>query len=171
MRLRRSNPLPDAVRAALNLQKGERALATAALTDGAWAVGTDRRLVLVDPDGTVRVDGGWHEVGTAGWDDESDVLAVEWLDGDRTWLALADPEDARFATLLRERVESSVVASTRVSVRGVGGARLVARRVGGRLVAQVVPDRATDPHDPRLADALRRGREELVDLVGPLDDA
>ncbi|MFP5347509.1 MAG: hypothetical protein ACLGIA_10825 [Actinomycetes bacterium] len=168
MPLRRTGELPEDVRSRLSLERRERVLASAELVDGAWAVGTDRRLLVVD-DAGVRVDRGWYEVDTASWDGEERVLSIFFVTGDSTWLTLAEGRDVRLPTLLRERVESSVVARHEVRVRGRGGARLVVRRVEGRLVLQTVLDPGTDPTDPEVAEALREGRAEITDMVGGLD--
>jgi hypothetical protein len=171
VRRRRGAGVPDDVRAALRTGKGERVLAVAALDGGAWAVATDRRLVVLVPGTEPRVDHGWHEVDTASWEGDSGVLAVRWVSGERTWLTLVDAGDVGLPTVLRERVESTVVAQRRVAVAGRGGARLVVRRIEGRLALQTVLDRGTDPGDPLVAEAVAAGRTELMDLVGPLDDA
>ena len=170
MPLRRTSELPEDVRSQLSLGRRERMLAAAELEDGAWAVGTDRRLLVLDAEAGVRVDRGWYEVDTASWDGEERVLSIFFVTGDSTWLTLAEDSDVRLPTLLRERVESSVVARHEVRVRGRGAARLVVRRIEGRLVLQTVLDRDTDPTDPQVAEALREGRAQISDMVGGLDD-
>lgn len=163
--------IPDDVRAAAGLHRRERVLAGAALTDGAWAVATDRRLVVVAAGEQPRVDEPWHQVDTGAWNGDDGVLAIAWVDGRRTWLSLADSAAVRLPTVLRERVDSTVVAVQEFAVRGRGGGRLVARRIGEGLALQVLLRRGTDPSDPEVAEALADARAVLVDLVGPLGTA
>lgn len=169
MRFRRGTDLPDAVSASLGLRKGEKALASAAMTDGAWVVGTDRRLLVAAAGEAPRVDRAWYDVDTASWDGDTGVLGIIWMTGERSWLSLADEGEIRLPTVLRERVEASVVARHRVRVRGRGGARLVVRRVEDKVVLQTVLDPGTDPSDPLVAEALHDARGELVEMVGEVD--
>ena len=171
MAWKRGVQLPEGVRAALRLGRGEKPLAAAELVDGAWAVGTGSRLAVIGEAGEVRIDAPWSDVDTATWDGDTGLLTVVWMTGARSLLTLADAGQVRLPMLVRERVESSVVARYRVDVRGRGGARLVVRRVAGRLVVQTSLDRGTDTADPDVREALARGRAELADRVGPLDDA
>jgi hypothetical protein len=171
VRFRRGTDLPDDVSASLGLAKGEKALASAALTDGAWVVGTDRRLLVAAPAQPPHLDRAWYDVDTASWDGETGVLGITWITGERSWLSLADEGEIRLPTVLRERVEASVVARHQVRVRGRGGARLVVRRVEGKVVLQTVLDPGTDPSDPLVAEALHGARAELVEMVGDVDGA
>ena len=160
--------LPDELDRRVVMAHGEQPLVAVRLKDEAWALATDRRLVVVDPQapGDPRTDRAWFEVDTASWDDEAGVLSVSWVSGERSWLTLADPTDPALPTVVRERVESSVVARHRVTVPGRGGARVVVRRAGDQLVTQVLLDPGTDARDPLVADAVRRGRREVAELVG-----
>lgn len=166
----RGVPLPDGVRTALRLGRGEKVLAAAALEDGAWVVGTHGRLVVAGKAGELRVDRPWSDVDTAAWDGDTGRLTVVWMAGVPSVLTLTDAGQVRLPMLVRERVESSVIARQLVSVRGHGGARLVVRRVDERLVVQTAFDPGTDPADPAVAEAVSRGKAELADRVGALSD-
>ncbi|HEX5534661.1 MAG TPA: hypothetical protein VFX33_13050 [Actinomycetales bacterium] len=173
LRRRRGPRIPDDVRAALALDRGEHVLAAAQIRDGAWTVATDRRLLLVRGREVV-LDRPWWQVDTAGWDGDSGVLSITWVGGGSgTWLELAEDSQEQLPRVLRERVDSTVVAVQHVKVDQVnsprpGGARLVARRVEGEVLLQVLLDRGTDPTDPAVVTALDDGRAALEDMVGPL---
>jgi hypothetical protein len=150
-------------------------LAAARTVDGVWAVATDRRLLLVRGE-DVELHRPWWQVDTAGWDGDGGVLSITWVEGGGTWLELAEGSQEELPRVLRERVDSTVVATQHVKVEQVasvrrGGARLVARRIEGELRLQVLLDSGTDPTDPAVVAALDDGRAALEDMVGPLRPA
>ena len=170
MRWSRRVELPAEARSALPLQRRERVLAAARLTDGSWAAATPNALVF----GGRRLD--WVSTAYAEWDDESATLRVDELrTGDP-----GEPADSRPTThripleepgllpeVVRERVTASIVVSRHTVVQGRHGLRAVARRMPGSddLVWQVVLDRGLDPGDPKVRaaseTALRDLRREL----------
>lgn len=159
--------LPDGVRRAADLVAGERLLASAATVDGDTVVATTQRLMLVAA-GERRWSRPWSRVDAAVWDGDAGVLRVQWLGEPADAIALAAGASPRLPETVRERVESSVVTSRRVEVRGRPGARLVVRRSGDGLVLQVVPDPGARLDDPTLAAAVDAGRRDLAGEVGPL---
>ncbi|HEX5512169.1 MAG TPA: hypothetical protein VFX41_10675 [Actinomycetales bacterium] len=172
LRRRRGPRIPDDVRAAAGLDRGEQVLAAAHNTDGAWTLATDSRLLLVRGDEVV-LDRPWWQVDTAGWDGDSGVMSIMWVGGASTWLELAEDSQEQLPRVLRERVDSTVVAVQHVKVEQLGsaragGARLVARRIEGELRLQVLLNKGTDPTDPAVVAALDDGRAALEDMVGPL---
>jgi hypothetical protein len=132
---------------------GERLLAWAPLTDGAWVGGTRDALYL--PAGRVP----WEQVQAADWDRDENRLRVREVGiwGERrpehtVMLPESAAQDAaRLLQLVRERVTASVLVSRHVRVSGRRGVRVVARRApSGRSEVQWLYeyDPGVDPTDP-----------------------
>lgn len=157
MPLLRRPSLPDDVRAALDLARGERVLASGRLTDG-WAVATTRGLVVVPAargeGDTVRRP--WTDVSTGRLDPDAETLTVEWVDGAApAVLHLTDARDLRFPAAFRQCVDSSVVHSEAVTLADRSVVRVVLRRDGdGRLFTQVMGPGTVDLADPATAEAV-----------------
>ncbi|GAA1738635.1 hypothetical protein GCM10009809_37290 [Isoptericola hypogeus] len=153
----RRSPLPDDVRQALPLARGERVLASAELGDGSWAVATTSDLAVV-PTGQgagadVRLRRPWADVDRAAFDPERAELTVEWVDAAAdTSLHLVDAERTVFPQTLRERVQWSVVISETVAVPGGGEVRVAVRRTGaGATFSQAVAGPGVDLARPDVA--------------------
>ena len=147
MRLGRRTRPPIAVAA------GERLLAWAPLTDGAWVAGTRDALYL--PGGRVP----WEQVQAADWDRDENRLCVRevgiWGEPRPEHVVMvpesAAQDAARLLQLVRERVTASVLVSRHVPVSGRRGVRVVARRApSGRSEVQWLYeyDPGVDPTDP-----------------------
>lgn len=148
----------------LELARGERVLATAAVADGVLAVTSHR---LVAP-GVLAEGKPWHLVDSGGWGrDDSDELRVSWLDGTpaQTW-ALAEP--GRVPQTFRERVQASVIISEQVSLDRSRRARVVLRKelATGRILSQTIVARGCDPNDPELVVATERVAVALAEQAG-----
>jgi hypothetical protein len=161
VKLRRRPLLPDDARSALPLDRGEKAIAAAQLTDGSWVVATGTALV-----GVARRTP-WADVAHAQWFDEEQLLVVDPVPGAGASLRLRLAEPGRIPETVHERVMASIVLSRRVALPGGGGARLVARRGDGAdLTWQVVPDSETDLGAPGVQaavdEALAGLRSELA---------
>lgn len=165
MRWRRSR-LPAQTLARADLARGEQVLGHAGRPGGDEVLATVDRLLLLGPDG-LRWARAWSGVESAVWDDEAVVLRVTWLDPQVDPLELADPP-ARLAQVVRERVESSVVTSRRVAVRGRGSVLVLVRSTRAGLRLQIVPTPGTPLDDPDVAAAVRQARADLADQVGAL---
>lgn len=174
---RRRDPaaqLPADVRSHLGLAKGERVLAaapTAQDDDSAWAVATDQALLLVSAEGLAQRRG-WEEVDHATWDDESRELLVDWVDGSEpTRVVLAEGAGSYLPEVLRERVQSSVVLTRRVVVRGRRGVRIVVRRIprDGALTTQVLPDPGVTLDDPAVVPLIESAHREVRAQAGLSD--
>lgn len=163
--------LPAGVEAGLHLARGERVLSFAPLPSvhgqpGGFAVATDRALLLPVGSGWRSI--GWHEVTGAAWDSDHDELVLTVLSATGPETLVVDVPADTVSTLpevVRERVQSSIVVSRHVTLRGGAGVRLVGRRVAGvdDLTWQAVLDGGLDPRDPGIAadaaaalEALRR---------------
>jgi hypothetical protein len=130
--LRRRPKLPAALRPAL--EKDERILAWAAVSDDSALVATNRGLWL--PDG-VRL--GWHEIHKAAWSGrELRITPAEVAQQRESYAVLADAPVISFLLLdpgelpdqVRTRVTRSVAYTTHYPLP-VGGVRVVGRRVSG----------------------------------------
>lgn len=159
--------LPAPVRALLDLPRGDRVLAATELAGGGWAAATRRALHVVDPTVERRP---WADVDRATLDAETSTLTVHWVTGTAQELALTGAGAPAFAQVLRERVQSSVVHTEKVAVRGAGTVRVALRRdEDGELVSQVIGDGTTDLSDPAVAalvDAAERRVRAAAGLPG-----
>jgi hypothetical protein len=122
----------------LPLQPGERLLAAAKDSSGAWVVASERALVTEDR----RLP--WVDVAHAQWVDEESRLSVELVDHDDPGWRAVLPEPGRLPETVHERVMASIVVTRRVQVRG-GAVRVVGRDGGdGELRWQVLADPGVD---------------------------
>lgn len=153
MRLTRWRNLPDG----LALIKGERVLAVSGDT-----VATDAALHFQDGTDFTRLP--WERVEQAAWKDG--VLVVREVGGVRHAVALSEPGSV--PETVRERVTSTVVVSTHVSLPG-GGVRIAARRPakgGGEPRWSLVFDQGLDPSDPGLLAQAEQAMEEIRRQTG-----
>src|SRR5690625_5441473 len=105
------------------------------------------------------------------WDNEADTITVIFVDGkEPLQLHLAADPEARFATTLRERVQSSVVMSEIVDVAPGVTAKVALRRTAtGRIISQVMGRANLDLKNPEIlarvneAEARLRGHAGLPD--------
>ena len=169
MSLLRRPSLPDDVRAALGLARGERVLASGRLTDG-WAVATTRRLAVV-PEGDAGAGAlrrPWTDVSAGRLDPDAETLTVEWVDGAApAVLHLADARDVHFPAAFRQCVDSSVVHSEGVTLADRSVVRVVLRRDGdGRLFTQVMGPGTVDLTDPATADAVDAAEARVREAAG-----
>lgn len=161
---RRPHVSPE-VAAHLGLSGGETVLATATLDDGVLAVATDRRLLLADAAGLQRAVA-WHEVDGAGWDPDSRVVEARLVDGGYVRLGMAGDTRTLLPETLRERVQSSVVLTRKVEVRGRRGVRVVVRRTPDGLATQVLPDPGISLSDPRVVHEVEAARRDVEAAAG-----
>jgi hypothetical protein len=177
-RLRRTDPvapLPAQVREGLALARGERLLAHATLAGGGWLVATTTALVLVDPiegpasgPGTPRVHTPWHEIAEAVWSSDDRTLRVRSVTGDGVeQLFLLGKGEGYLPEVVRERVMSTYVISSRVAVQGRRGVTVaVRRRADATLLVQAVADPGVELLRPRVAAAVTAAARDLRDQVG-----
>ena len=152
MRFRRRELLPDAVRASLSLEPGERVIAAARVGGDGWLVATERALLAGDRRTL------WTDVVHARWDDEQQVLAVDLAPGAGTSMRLALTDPGRLPETVHERVMASIVVTRRVPVPG-GWVRVVGRDGGDGVVRwQVIADPGVDA----AADDVRTAADSAV---------
>jgi len=159
---------PEPVRAAVAADPDERVLAWGKRVDGGWTVATSRGLRVVPA--LAPTDDGlllpWHEIGTARW-------AAAGAGGTFTVTPLTEVEpgvQARLApqrhvlreagelpSVLRTRVDRTVVTSQRHPLPTGGAVLLVARRVPGQAAREwtVVFDDDADRDDPVAREVAR----------------
>jgi hypothetical protein len=161
---------PDVVERA-GLDRGERALAHAATTDGSWLLGTRDALVIVEPADVIRVP--WERVETADWDREEELLRVAEV-GEfgqvRPVHSFTVPDPGRLLPMVRERVTASVLIQRRVNVRGSRGLTVIARRPprgDGEISWACEYDVGVDPADPAVRELSERALRDAQDELGP----
>lgn len=176
--LRRTDPvapLPAQVREGLGLARGERVLAHAPLVPGGWLVATTRALVLVDAidgpasgPGTPRLRAPWHDVAEAVWSSDDRTLHVRWVSPDEPeQVLLLGAGESHLPEVVRERVMSTYVLSSRVDVRGRRGVTVaVRRRADASLVVQAVADPGVDLDRPLVVADVAAAARELRRQVG-----
>ncbi len=152
---------------AVEVQPGERILASATTPSGAGVAVTRDALYLPQRNGeSHRIS--WERVETAGWD--SPVLEVLEIGASAPHRVLLEDE-GRVPEAVRERVTASIVVSERV-VLVVGdqpaGARITGRRVSGndQLHWTVLFDAGIDPSDPTMRVAADRELARMRDWYG-----
>jgi hypothetical protein len=165
----RRHSLPDDARRALDVPRGERLLAAAALADGSWAVATTSELVVVhESPARVSTRRPWCDVDRAAFDPERSTLTVEWVDAEPNLrLALTDPERTPFPQVLRERVQWSVVIAEVVSLPGGREAKVAVRRTtDGELFSQAIAGPGVDLHDPELGPVVDAAEDRVRAAAG-----
>jgi hypothetical protein len=162
---RRRPSLPAHVLRGLDLPGGDRVVASAELTDG-WAVAS-RRALHIAPDGSPVRRRPWSDVDHASLDPDTATLTVEWVEGPPDRLRLTNDAPQPFPGVLRERVQSSVVHSETVTVRGSRRVRVAVRRdEEGGLFTQVIGDRGLDLTDPTVAAVVDAAEARVRDAAG-----
>jgi hypothetical protein len=174
---------PEVVRAVVERDPDERALAWGERVDGGWTVATSRGLRVVPAELELGEAGAvpvlpWHEIGTARW-------AAAGSGGTFTVIPLTEVEpgvQARLApqrhvlreagelpAVLKERVDLTVVASQRHPLPTGGSVLLVARRVPGQAAREwtVVFDDDADRDDPAAREVARERLAAAVDADDP----
>jgi len=171
MAKRRSVAIPDWVIEALptapESSKQMKALAGAELKDGRWVVATATTLLVISLDGIER-DSDWDAVDNANWDNEADTITINWVANEEPLrLHLASDPEARFATTLRERVQSSVVMSEIIDVAPGVTAKVALRRTStGRIISQVMGRANLDLKNPQILARVNEAEARLRDHAG-----
>lgn len=164
--LSRTEKLPAEVRAALDLDRGDRVLAHGRLEDGSWAVATTS--TLVRSDGSVTAACPWCDVDRGTWDPGTSTLTITWVDGaPPLLLRVADPRKTALMRVFRERVQASVVMSETVPLGTGLTARVAVRKdAHGNLLTQVVGDAGADLSAPLAQAAVRSALTRLRSASG-----
>lgn len=161
--------LPSAVLTALELAKGERALAFA-VDDftGAHVVATNYALAVVTPAAERTVRRRWLSVDAGVWDPEAATLTVAWADGGRAEQWSMRDQATLLPETVRERVQASVVLSARLNLGNRRSGRVAIRQdfATGELISQTILGGSTRPDDPEVRAHVRAALAHLRDQVG-----
>lgn len=148
----------------LELDRGERTLASADVGGGVTIAATSTRLVVLRPDEPVWTRA-WFEVDAVGWDGDDRVLTVVTVDGAALNVELGGVEQLVLARVVRERVQASLVAWEAVGVPG-GRVRVVVRKGPEGLLLQEIADPGARVHGAIARAAIDRARRQLASSVG-----
>lgn len=165
----RRTSLPHDVRRALDVPRGEKLLAVAALADGSWATATTAEVAVVrENPARVVLRRPWSDVDRAAFDPERSVLSVEWVDAEPDLrLALTDPERTAFPHVLRERVQWSVVIAETVGLPDGRQVKVAVRRTTDRdLFSQAIAGPGVDLDDPRVAPVVDAAEDRVRSAAG-----
>jgi hypothetical protein len=164
--------VPQAVKTALRLARGERVLAASRAADDSYIVATGRALYRGWGRPGSPEDGHWRlpyeDILRVVWDDEAELLRV-WepsLPDGYTEVPLPDP--GAVPETVRERVTSTLVVSHHVPLQGKRGVWLSARRSPAESEVRwtMLFDAGLDPTDPGLRTLAAAALEELRESTG-----
>jgi len=161
--------LAPAVAKALELAKGERVLAFA-VDDftGAYVVATTYALAVVTSTAELTVRRRWLSVDAGSWEPETATLTVTWADGRRAGQWSFRDQQSLLPETLRERVQASVVLSTRLALGDRRAGRVAIRQdfATRELVAQTILGRHARADDPEVQAHVEAALAHLKDQVG-----
>ena len=176
--------LPRAVVKALELAKGERVLSFAADDNtSAHVVATTYALAVVSstPVSSTQVNSPavnpfaertlrrrWLSVDAGAWEPETATLTVTWADGRRAGQWSFRDQPTMLPETVRERVQTSVVISTRLTLGDRRSGRVAIRQdfATGELIAQTILGRFTRSDDPEVQAHVHAALAHLRDQVG-----
>lgn len=163
---RRNDDLPD-----LPLEPGERVLVVARHGGSVAAVATTRALFHRSAgDGGEFVRTPFVSVLGARWLPETTTLVLELVEQrEPVFVELDDP--GLLPETVRERVQASIVVTSRVAVQGRRGITVGGRRQPdgeGPMSWQVSYDAGLDPQDPRVEEVVQVTLRRLEEQVGPV---
>jgi hypothetical protein len=161
--------LAPAIAQALELAKGERVLAYAVDDHtGAHVVATTYALVVVTSASQRALRRRWLSVDAGAWEPEMAILTVTWADGGRAGQWSFRDQQTLLPETLRERVQASVVLSTRLTLgdRRTGWVAIRQDFATRELLAQTIPGRHTRSDDPEVQAHVQAALAYLKDQVG-----
>ena len=169
----RRNTVPDDIRRALHLPRGERVLTGAPLADGSWAVATTDELAVATESlggrpAEILLHRPWCDVDRASFDPERSVLTITWVDVEpELRLYLTDPTRTTFPQVLRERVQWSVVLAETVALPDGREVKVAVRRMtDGGLFSQAIAGPGVDLDDPEVADVVDTAEARVRGAAG-----
>jgi hypothetical protein len=154
---------------ALQLARGERVL-TFAVDDhtGAHVVATTHALAVVTSAADRILRRRWLSVDAGSWEPETATLSVTWADGGRPGEWTFRDQPTLLPETVRERVQASVVLSTRLALGDRRTARVAIRQdfATRELIAQTILGRYARADDPEVQAHVRAALADLRDQVG-----
>jgi len=166
--------LPPAIVATLELARGERVLAFAVDDNtSAHVVATTYALVVVSSaagtsSGEHAVRRRWLSVDAGAWQPETATLTVTWADGGRAAQWSFRDQQTLLPETVRERVQTSVVLSTRLNLGDRRTGRVAIRQdfATRELIPQTILGRYTRADDPEVLAHVQAALAHLRDQVG-----
>jgi hypothetical protein len=166
--------LPTAIMAALGLARGERVLAFGVDDNtGGYLVATTFALVVVSagaetstPERTLRRR--WLYVDAGSWEPQTATLTVTWTDDRRAGQWTFRDQPTRLPETLRERVQASVVITSRLNLGDRRTGRVAIRQdfATRELIPQTILGRYTRADDPEVHAHVEAAMAHLRDQVG-----
>jgi hypothetical protein len=137
----RAGRLPNDVRSALSLGRGDHILAQAPTLDGSFVVATTGALYLPDGQGDfLRLP--WERIGQASWREGHLHVREQGPDAPEYEVGFTDPGSV--PEIVQERITATIVISHYAELPSGGGVRVVGRR--GLLPAKPTVQGTTDLH-------------------------
>jgi hypothetical protein len=181
--------LPPAVRAALELVKGERVLAFGVDDNtGGYVIATSYGLAVVSlgaaaptagpatasaptaavPTAALTLRRRWLAVDAGAWEPETETLTVTWAEGGRGAQWSFRDQQTLLPETLRERVQASVVIATRLTLGDRRSGRVAIRQdfATRELIPQTILGRYTRADDPEVQAHVQAALAHLRDQVG-----
>jgi hypothetical protein len=176
--------LPPAIKAALELAKGERVLAFGVDDNtGGFVVATTFALVVVTSTAVTPTSARstmatstavrtlrrrWLSVDAGSWEPETATLTVTWAEGGRGAQWSFRDQQTPLPETLRERVQASVVIATRLTLGDRRSGRVAIRQdfATRELIEQTILGRYTRADDPEVQAHVEAALAHLRDQVG-----
>ena len=163
--------LPQVIRGALELARGDRVLAFGVDDNtGCYIIATTFSLAVVTANAEPIVRRRWLSVDAGSWEPETATLTVTWADGRRAGQWSFRDQLTQLPETLRERVQASVVIATRLNLGDRRTGRVAIRQdfETRELVPQTILGRYTRADDPEVQAHVVAALAHLKDQVGLL---
>ncbi len=171
-RLTRRAPRPDlppAIEKALELAKGERVLSFAVDDNtGEYVVATTYALAVFASSNERILRRRWLDVDAGAWEPVTATLTVTWADGRRAGQWSFRDQQTLLPETVRERVQASVVLSTRLNLGDRRTGRVAIRKdfATRELIPQTILGRYARADDPEVQAHVQAALAHLRDQVG-----
>lgn len=161
--------LPPAIEKALELAKGERVLAFAVDDNtGGYVVATTYALAIFTSSVERILRRRWLSVDAGAWEPVTATLTVTWADGRRAGQWSFRDQQTLLPETVRERVQASVVLSTRLNLGDRRTGRVAIRQdlATRELIPQTILGRYARADDPEVQAHVQAALAHLRDQVG-----
>ena len=161
--------LPPTIEKALELGKGERVLAFAVDDNtGGYVVATTYALAVFTSSVERILRRRWLSVDAGAWEPVTATLTVTWADGRRAGQWSFRDQQTLLPEAVRERVQASVVLSTRLNLGDRRTGRVAIRQdfATRELIPQTILGRYARADDPEVQAHVQAALAHLRDQVG-----
>ena len=161
--------LPPTIEKALELGKGERVLAFAVDDNtGGYVVATTYALAVFTSGVERILRRRWLSVDAGAWEPVTATLTVTWADGRRAGQWSFRDQQTLLPETVRERVQASVVLSTRLNLGDRRTGRVAIRQdfATRELIPQTILGRYARADDPEVQAHVQAALAHLRDQVG-----